>query len=455
MPFLTSIAGSGTGQYFADESGNPYLIHWDSVWGIITQAGSAGGAVTWQSDMDNYCSARAAEGFNGFLTTPVSTTQNTGANLDGSTWDGVEPFTSPGVPNGTFWARVDYLLASAAASNGLTVLLDTMYTYAINTTGGPLNGWTNTQFGNYGTAIGARYAATPNLIWHFGDDNLGSGNDAQFSAFLTGIRGSGANQLCSIENAANSTSRQAVDGSETFPWGTANAQYNYCYNYNASYDAVEVAYLESSPLCVCQMDGLYDNEPSGVIGETEELFWRKLLWWALSSGSRGYQYGNNDLWYWPANAISSGLVSASPGSSYMQPAALNTIMTTFASLRGWHQLVPDTSSGLVTAGRGTHVTHFAPGGGTGSYSGGNTYVTASKTADGTLAVIYIPSNVTITVNGALMNAGYGAKWIDPASGAATTATIASTYNNPSANSAGDPDWVLVLSVPPYATWTVP
>ena len=451
-PFLTGIAGSGTGQYFTDQYGAPYLIRWDSVWGLIAQAGSAGAPVTWQSDMTGYCAARSAEGFNGFITTPTSSGQVTGNAADGDTWDGVAPFSAPGVLNDTFWQRVDYLL-STAASYGLTVLLDAVMTYA-TVSGGCLSGWTTTQYQAYGAALASRYAGTPNLVWHTGDDyNEAPGatlTDADLTAWLAGVRGTGDTRLVSIENAAESTSRKSLDGSTTYSWGTANAQYNYCYTYNTGYDAVEIAYQEASPLAVCQMDGWYDND-SGEGGTTEppELFMRKLVWWALSSGSRGYQYGNADLWYWPADALASGLVSASPGDLYMQPAALNTILDTFAGLAGWHQLVPDTSSALVTAGRGTHATVFSRGGGGGTYEGGDTYVSASITADGTLAVIYLPAadTQTITVNGSLMQARYTAAWVDPASGAASDAGISSSYTQSAANSAGDNDWLLVLLAP--------
>ena len=448
--FLTSIAGTGTGQYFADQYGQPWMMRSDSVWGLIAQAGSAGGAVTWQSDIDNYTSARSAEGFTAFLTTPTSSAQMPGSAANGNTWDGVAPFTSPGVLNNTFWTRVDYLLASAQAQ-GMTVILDIIFTYA-TVSGGCLNGWTTTQYGNYGAALAARYASTPNLIWEFGDDYMeATGStltDADMTACLAGIRGAGDTRLISIENAAESTSRKTLNGGTTYSWGTSNAQFQWCYTYNTGYDAVEIAYQEASPLLVCEMDGWYDNEPGGL-SESTELFMRKLVWWALSSGSRGYQYGNGDLWYWPSNAISSGLVSSSPGSSYMQPGALKTILDTFGSIPGWHQLVPDTSSALVTAGRGTHATTFSPGGGGGTYTGGNTYVSASKTADGKLAVIYIPSAVTITVAGSVMNGGSigSATWVDPASGAQTAATIAGTFSHAAANSAGDHDWVLVLASP--------
>jgi hypothetical protein len=84
-------------------------------------------------------------------------------------------------------------------------------------------------------------------------------------------------------------------------------------------------------------------------------------------------------------------------------------------------------------------------------------VAASKTPDGSLALIYMPLATTITIDQTKMLAGYGAKWMDPASGVLTAATVGSTYNSTAqgSNSVGAPDWALVLATPPYATWTVP
>jgi hypothetical protein len=449
MPFLTSIAGSGTGQYVADENGTPWLLRGDTVWSLICLAGQAGGGGTWQYEMDTYVTTRAGQGYNTLFATPTGTVQINVAT-DGSTWDGVAPFTSPGVMNDPFWQRVDYLITSAQNS-GMSVILNAMFTYAITQGGGPLDttAWSNTQYGNYGTALGTRYSGRPNLAWEVGDDYtmFGENYDAHFDAFLTGLRGAGDAHFISIENNTQSTSRKSVDLSTTYAWGTANAQYQWCYDYRCAYLAVEAAYVESSPIPVLKMDGYYDGQ--GAITESDELFMRKWAWWSLSSGARGTLYGDNVLHKWPTNALS--LLTSNPFSATSLPAIWNA----FSGLQGWNRLVPDTSSALVTAGRGTRDTPTAPSSSPSVYLGGNTYVTASKTADNTLAVIYIPSNVTVTVNGGLLNPGYGAKWIDPASGAQTTATIASTYNNASANSAGDNDWVLVLASPPYATWTVP
>ncbi len=468
MPsFLTSIAGSGSGQYFADQYGQPYMVRWDTVWCLIVNAGNSGGATTYQSDMAGYCSLRSSLGFNGFITTPVADASHAGGPFEnGNTWDGVAPFSSPGVLNNTFWTRVDYLLAQAETC-GMTVIMNVMFTYAINDGTGCLNGWTNTQYQNYGAAVGARYASQPNVTWELGDDYGGSwdgglnGYDTKFSAFLTGLRGAGANQPVSVENMSECDSRYSDDGSTTFAWGGSNAQFNWCYSYNASYLDVENAYSEvaghSVPyLTACKMDGVYDNQyGTATLTESEALYWRKWIWWVLSAGSRGAMYGAYPQFTWPTGALAGSLFGASPGSSYVAPSVLNDAWNIFASLAGWHKLISDTSSALVTAGRGTRVSAIGAGAGTFAagdmYTGGNTWVTASVTADGSLAVAYLPAaSSAITVSPSPLKAGYQVTWVDPLTGTATPQAISSTYSNAGNNSAGGNDWLLVFQQPSQA-----
>ncbi len=141
---------------------------------------------------------------------------------------------------------------------------------------------------------------------------------------------------------------------------------------------------------------------------------------------------------------------------------LGLIWNAYAALPGWHQLVPDTASTLVTSHRGTALPVFAtntsesytgiPGGGN-LGSARSYYVTASINPAGTLAVIYLPDATgtqnggAIAVNGSLMHAGYTAWWMDPATGVMTSTTVSSTYSNSNANSQGGADWVLVLRYP--------
>ena len=74
----------------------------------------------------------------------------------------------------------------------------------------------------------------------------------------------------------------------------------------------------------------------------------------------------------------------------------------------WFRLVPDQGHKIVTAGYGK----FSTSGNVGS----SNYVTTAATRDRTLAVSYLPTGGTVTVNMARFAARVQARWYDPASG---------------------------------------
>lgn len=449
MPFITGVAGSGTSSYLTDENSNPIMLRGDTVWGLPAMAGAAGGIHTWQADMDNYCSIRAGQGFNAIYIAAVCTTNYTLSQTDvgGDTWDSVNPYVDGdiGVLNDTYWQRIDYLMG-AAETLGMTVIMNISASYTIYNAGGPQNGKSAGQWANFGTALGQRYGTAPNLVWAIGDDYFDDQNTL-LNGCVDAIKAAETiTHLWTYENYPESTSREdMVTQTTKLAGGTRNADFNFVYSYNASYRGIEDAWTESvTTIPVIRGDGYYE------VAGGNQAFMRQNLWWCLSSGARGYIYANENTWPWPTTALAS--MQTYPFSNTDFKAACDA----FTGMHGWNQLIPDTGSAMVTAGRGTRIAEITPSGGSGTpYTSGNVYVTASVTADKTLAVIYIPSNVTITVNAAAVNAGYGAKWIDPVTGAATTATPASTYSHAGTNSAGGADWVLTLATPPYATWTVP
>jgi hypothetical protein len=106
--------------------------------------------------------------------------------------------------------------------------------------------------------------------------------------------------------------------------------------------------------------------------------------------------------------------------------------------------VPDQNHTLVTAGYGTYST-------SGNVSA-NDYATAARTPDGTLAMAYLPTLRTVTVNLAQMAGPVTAQWFDPTNGAYTTPSGSPFTNSgsrqftpPGNNHDGDGDWVLVLT----------
>jgi Putative collagen-binding domain of a collagenase len=78
-------------------------------------------------------------------------------------------------------------------------------------------------------------------------------------------------------------------------------------------------------------------------------------------------------------------------------------------------------------------------------------VTAARTADGRLAIAYLPAGQTIRVNMAELAGRVRARWYDPSTGryrAVRGARLANAgirrFSPPGKNGDGDPDWVLVL-----------
>jgi len=461
--YITGLAGGGTG-YFADNNGNPRLVIGDAAWALPGNAGRWNSG-NWQADYDGFCTTRGSQGYTVIYCKPIGTTQSSNIDDNGATFDSLYPFQGGTPSTGTaganpstglteaFWQRIDYFLNSALNA-GITIFLNAIG-YGTDFSGGPgpLAGKSSTEFTAYGTALGARYATQPNLVWHLADDWFGGADDALITAFLTGVRGAGDTHAVSIENMAESDSRNTFDATPSvLPWGTAHAQYNFCYSYNATYVGIEKAYLESSPIPVIQGDGYFYQSTGSSYAGLQDRAMRQDCWWALSSGARGAIQGSEAIWQWPSTAL------AQAGTAWWYN-NVGKIRSAFEGLTGWHLLIPDTSSQLVISGRGTHATTFASGGPGGQYEPATTdsYVSASRVPDGSLAVIYMSHGTTITIDQSKMLAGYGAKWMDPVTGATTAATTGSAYNSAAQgnNSVGDPDWVLILASPPYATWTVP
>jgi hypothetical protein len=123
--------------------------------------------------------------------------------------------------------------------------------------------------------------------------------------------------------------------------------------------------------------------------------------------------------------------------------------------RKWYDLAPDQTHGFVTAGYGSFVSNSPPATASSGRFGGNDYVTAALTADGSLGMAYLPQGGTITVAMSKLRNPITARWFDPSANT-FTAIAGSPFSNagtqrftpPGHNSAGDRDWVMVLETVP-------
>jgi len=462
--YITGISASTSTQagHFIDNLGQPKMYVTDWAQGMLTNIGRYSSG-NWQSDIDTYFSYRSAQGLTVHHDVMINCVDGAANLATGGTWDGVAPFNSGGDPttglNNTFWTRVDYMISSAA-SHGITVAWSIGLGYNWPT-GRPYGGWTTAQFTAFCTAIGARYPSSthPNILWLFGDDQDPGVTSIEdnWDTMLTALRANGANQPVSVEWETETTSRYDPNtGSPTSPnaatWGVNNAAYEIVYTYQIAYWMMEFAWKDvtfGSPalLTPVQIDGeWYQGSGSSYYAPTDRQM-RQEWWWTLTSGGRGFMAEANNVYAadnssWLSNAQTDWVFANNMGN----------IAIAFASWTNWYLLVPDLSSAFITAGRGTHAAFT-----TAQYGETftNTWVTASITPDGTLAVAYLSNHTTITCTTSMLAAGWTAQWVDPITCATSSAGSGPTFNSTAkgSNSQGDPDWVLLFQAPSAATVT--
>jgi hypothetical protein len=470
-PYPAGLGGTGYNSWFTNQFGAPRLMVIEQAWSLPYNAGRWNSG-NWQGDMDAYFAARAVQGYTAWYGVAWGQQHQEPTSLTfGRTWDGVYPLNINGTPGGivtgaetvtlndTFWQRIDYLFASARAQ-GIACFLNMGLSYDHSDTNGIWSHATNAQATAFGAALTARYpqATYPHVFWFFGDDDDGP-NDSFYAAQLSGMQGAGDTRaLVSIEQFTNTNCHIEFDNKTSFSgsFGAPNATYNWIYSYDAPYFGGEDSYSEGGTFThipAVYGDGVYYGDTGA--GTIPNRAIRNFAWWALASGSRGFAAtsgpsdigtGPTQLWQWPSDAITR--LTTDPNGTFTT-STVGTIASFFSGLTDWWKLIPDTGNVFITAGRGTRGTCDAPGG-TFNFRNSSTYVAGSVTPAGTLAVIYCKAAMSITIDQTKLGAGYTATWVDPLSLATQAATPAATYNSTPLgnNSAGDPDWVLVLQGPP-------
>ena len=452
-----SVAVSPNGRYFVDQFGQPFLMMGDSC---------QGGAIESPTDFQAYVNIRTAQGFN-CIQLDLICTRYVGNpdRTNYTTRDGIRPFTGAKVttPNPAYFARMDSFV-QMIQNAGMVALLNP---YETGSSGGmpDLVAAGTTACNTYGQYVANRYKNFPNVMWHFGNDYVQGNNDQYLLTLMQGVQAVAPNQLRGGELSFSFKDANPTTSFDDKTFAPPLQTYNGAYIYGPTYDCL-TAYNNSSvtflsgypgtnttpPYPVVMVEATYEydqNLPTYDPGTP--LTMRRIAWWAVLGGAVGYIYGNgytatgfdknsNDK---PVKAPPGGwkVCINSPGAAHLGwwKAFWNSIP--------WYNLVPDQTHVVATAGYGTPtVTNpFA----------GNTYVPLSATPDGHYAVAYFSrgSASSLTVNMSKFSGQVTAQWFDPTNGPYTSVS-GSPFSNTGThnftpvgnNSAGDPDWVLLLTV---------
>lgn len=425
---------SANGRYLVDQNNTPFLIVGDSPQGLMYKLS--------EEQAESYFADRQAHGFNtaGWINV-ACTGRDYPANPEGSTFDGIRPFTgfvSGGTdskhydltkPNEAYFARLDRVVM-LAAKHGILTFLDPAETA----------GWLPTLRNNgltaayaYGQYLGGRYRRFPNVAWLHGND-FTSWKDPQDDALVQtvakGIKSADPGHIQTVE--LNFETSSSFDDPTWVPITSLNSTYTY----SPTYMQMLHSYNQRPVAPAYLVEAHYDWENVGKPPDFgTPLVLRREEYWTMLSGGKGQFYGNRYIW------------SFAPGwESHLDTVGVKqlTIWKNFFSSLPWQDLVPDQAHMIVIAGLG-------PYGDLQTRVSQSHFCTASGTPDGGFVVAYLPTARTITVNMASLKAPAHARWFDPTNGTYTTIpgdpfVNAGTrqFAPPGKNGDGDSDWVLLL-----------
>jgi hypothetical protein len=408
-------------RYLVDQDGVPFLIAGDSPQAMIGKLSVDESAA--------FVANRKSAGFNSLLV-DLLCADYTGCRSDGTTFDGIEPFTTPGdlgTPNPAYFDRADAIIATMTKQS-IAVFLDPIET----------GSWLEILRRNgvdaayrYGQYVGRRYRDVPNLVWWSGNDFQtwkSKTDDAVVLAVANGIKSVDRSHLHTV--LLDFLRSGSLDDGRWRPVIDLDAAYTYF----ATYAEVLKEYDRRPAVPVFMAEAGYEFEQNDTfISCGDPLVIRRQAYWSLLSGAAGQFYGN--YWTWPFRNGWETHVD-SPGSLYVA-----YLMQLFER-KPWFRLVPDQAHRIVTGGYGS----FEPYASVGS----SDYVTTAGTPDGRLAMSYLPAGGTLTIDTTRLAGPATAQWFDPTSGTSTPGVSlpdrsAVTVTAPGANAEGDDDWVLVLT----------
>ena len=420
-PAAFPLRVSPDSRYLVDHDGKPFLVVGDTAWSLVAQLR--------EEDIAWYLDDRAKRGFNAII---VSLIEHKFATRAPARRDGTPPFLKPGdftMPNPVYFDFARQAI-DQARRRGISVWLCPAYL-----------GWGGGDEGffkeikaagpvvlhNYGRFVGERFKDLPNLVWMMGGDYALPANERWTGNELAaGLREGGATQLMTAHGGQ-------LSGLDTFgeqPWLAVDTVYSYATNLYAPLLA-NAARRPTRPFVLIETiyEGEHDARPEQI---------RRQAYWAMLCGASGQFFGNNPLWHFDGPTLfpyPGTWREALDSTGSRDIARLATLFTA----RPWHQLAPDRDHKLVTEGLGS----------------GPAQITAARTPDARLALVYIPSDGKdpreFAVNLDELSPPIAAHWFNPArdtvpipAGSNLSTRGATRFRTPGDNGTGVNDWILLL-----------
>jgi hypothetical protein len=409
-------------RYLVDQVGGPFLVVGDTAWSLIADLRA--------NDIKAYLDDRQRRGFNAIIVNLIEAKFSTDPPR---TRDGIEPFRSSGdfsTPNSDYFDFAHKVI-EWANDRGITVWLCPAY---LGWGGKDQGFFKQIQAGGreklrvYGRFVGERFKDLPNIVWMVGGD-YAMPREHRWAAvdLAAAIHDAGAKQLMT----AHGGQQSAVQAVGEQPWLDINNTYSYARDLFAGI-RIDVQQEPVRPLVL--IESIYENEHDS---RPEQI--RRQAYWAMTCGACGQFFGNNPIWHFDGPTLYPVKRPWREELNSSGARAMTHLRAAFIT-RPWHRLVPLAKQSLVTSG-----------------GGGTETITAAATADGTLAMIYVPSTGRaprkLTVDLSRLAGPVAAVWHNPTDGQSSPAAeqpLANagdhTFVTPGDNGTGTNDWLLIVEV---------
>ncbi len=272
------VSVSANRRYLVDGAGQPYLVHGDTAWSIIT-------GVT-KAEAEQYLANRAAKGFNALIINLIEHKFN-----GPLTRAGEHPFTDPqdlSTPNDKYFDYADWVLRRAGEL-GMLVFLAPMYLgyrhpadddgwYHEAHLGGMNKCW------KYGHYLGKRYAGFNNIVWMMGGDRNPDGVVDEVNSLIAGIKESDKQALFAAHAHPEETT------ADKYGWG-GWLDLNSTYTYTIVHRKLLADFNRRPVMPFVLMESSYEGEHNASPVQI-----RRQAYWAMLSGACGQFLGNNPIW---------------------------------------------------------------------------------------------------------------------------------------------------------------
>jgi len=415
-----------TGRSLVDQQGVPVFLNGDAPWSLAGQLS--------REDVELYLKQRAELGVNSLIVTIPEGYYTDGSRDEDGPNDhyGNRPFLTRNkftTPNPQYFEHADWVIRRAG-EYGMQVLMAPMYAGYDN---GKVDtdGWHKAilmdnsvaDCRRYGEWIGDRYKDFPNLIYVIGNDRDPGDIREKLNAIAEGIRSRDSSHLMTYHARPGHSSLDVWDPAQT-PWLTLNATYTYGDVWTKSLED----YSRKPVMPFILFEARYENEGDDQSKGTP-LRVRKQAYQSVLAGSCGHHYGNGPLWH--MNAAPWFPLGESPWKEHLDDHGARTLLPNVKRLfesRAWYRLVPDQDRSLITQG----------------YDAGDG-ISAARTDDGTTAIVYLPTECTVTVAlSRIRGSEATAWWFSPRDGSYVEIGRFPTKGEKAFRCPSGEDWVLVI-----------